>query len=248
MWKKVCVSSTLSNSANVDYHMMKRSKGLIGRAGAPCCVLRAASATLARASSLVRLLFDFHILRHSCHHRAPQGAHPPPSLRRAVPAPPLRISASTAAPSAPPPCATTPPTPTSRPARHSASTTPRGCPLRARDVGGCVLAQRPAAQSLLGTTPPARFCAASRPDARCSSAPSAPCWLSSVQVRHGTAGKAGRGGPLRVCSQLARARGLGLAAQRGALNGVFWEGCALVTGGRRGCGAGVCALCGRCES
>ena len=56
------------------------------------------------------------------------------------------------------------------------------------------------------------------------------------------------GGPLRArASQLALARGLGLAAQHCALNGVTWAGCALVTGRRSGCGAaqeGGCELCG----
>jgi len=69
----------------------------------------------------------------SCLHRAQQGAHPAPSLL--APRPHRRFaSASTASPSAPPPCATT-----SSHAKHfpphatAAPTTPSGCSLCARD-------------------------------------------------------------------------------------------------------------------
>ena len=138
----------------------------------PCCVCNAC------ARLLVRFLFDFHILRHSCLHRAPQGAHQPlPCLRRARTASHIRLRRRAQRASAlcdhlrqPPP-------------RHSAPTTLHGCSLRA---GEWAVACWRSALLRRATTPLHRFSAASRTDARSSSAPSAPCRLTGVQGRCGT--------------------------------------------------------------
>jgi hypothetical protein len=152
----------------------------------PC--LRAASATLARASSFESSSTSSFTHRLLSPPR-PHKVRTTPFPARAAPAPRLRTRLHRRAQRS---CAFVrppPPPPTSRPARHSAPTTPRGCPLRARDVGGCVLAQRPGLRRACWHNAPARFSTASGADARCSSAPSAPCRLNSVQVRHGTAGR-----------------------------------------------------------
>jgi hypothetical protein len=143
----------------------------------------------------------------SCLHRAPTRYAPSPFPACAAPAP-LRISASSAAPSAPPPCATSSANHHPATARHLG---PR-LPASSRRVGGCVLAQRPAGAEPAGTTP----LRVSAPQAHLTRAP--PVLLLPVQVdrrpgaaRHGWAW-AGCGGPLRAsASQLGPARGQLLA-------------------------------------
>jgi hypothetical protein len=106
-----------------------------------------------------------------------------PCLRRARTAASL---CSTAAPSAPPPCATT-----SANLPHAAAHPPRPTAARFVPATWAVACWRRALlRRACWHNAPARFCTASRTDARSSSAPSAPCRLTGVQVRHGTAGRA----------------------------------------------------------
>jgi len=155
----------------------------------------------ARASLLVRILFDFLIHAPLLSHRAPQGAHPAPSLaaprlhrRFAYPPPPPRPALLRLV--RPPPPTSTPP----QRAHHAAR-----LPASSRRLGGCaLLAQRPAAQSQNALH---RFGTASGPDARFLQCSFCLCRFEPVCrcVRHGWAW-AGRGGPLRACSQLAPVR------------------------------------------
>ena len=137
----------------------------------------------------------------SCLHRAPARYAPTPSLL-APPAPPLRISASTAAPSAPPPCATTSSNhhpATARPPRRAAARFAVASGRLRAGAAPCLLAQSHNAPAPV-----------SAPQAHLTRAP--PVRLLPVQVvrrpgaaRHGWAW-AGCGGPLRAsASQLAPA-------------------------------------------
>ena len=189
----------------------------------PCCVCNAA---YLRAPPFDSYSTYFLTLRPPVS-TAPTGVHQPlpfaaprPHRRFAYPPPPprpalLRLD-----------CATTSSHANQPPATTACPPRPR-LPASSRRVGGCVLAQRPACwRRACWRNAPVRFCTASRTDARFSSSPSAPCRLTGVQVRHCLAW-AGCRGPLRAsASQLALARGLGLAGQHGALNGAFWAGCA----------------------
>jgi len=110
----------------------------------PCCVCNACARL---RSNPIRLLHSPPLLSPP---RAPQGTHPAPFPARAAPAPPLRISASTGAPSAPPPCATTS---ANLPPRHSAPTTPRGLPASSPRRGRLRAGAAPCCAEPAGTTP-----------------------------------------------------------------------------------------------
>ena len=188
----------------------------------PCFVCNAC------ARLLVRILFDFLFSGSppSCHHRAPQGTHPAPSLpaprphrRFAYPPPPPRPALLRLV--RPPPPTTTPPQRAHHAARPPASSRRVG---RLRTAGAAPCCAEPA-----GTTPPARFSTPSAPDARCSSAPSRPCRLTSVQVRAARLGVGGSWGtaarerlPTRACARPGACRAAWARCSPGSCRVACW--------------------------